>query len=163
MILRGFRLILIAVISLAVLTGIFASPASAAVVTTQAGVMRNAPKLFGSNSKQHTDAVKSINQLQYAALWSSPGKKISDTPLVRIDVQNPPKNGLQNLQLQLNGINGNSTVAAALVANNLGTAGKSVPKQTEVLRVVKSALFNSLNDFEKGNPRIWQVNGTFSN
>jgi hypothetical protein len=134
------------------------------VNSNRGGIMPNSAPQFGSGAAQHSDAVQAINQLTYAALWSGPQMNpISQTTWVRIDVQNAPGGGAQNLQAQLNGLRGHSTVATVIIAGNLALAGNSIPRQKEVLRTVKSAFFDSLNDFEQGNPHIWNVGGNFSN
>lgn len=135
-----------------------------AVNTNRGGIMPNPAPQFGSGSAQHSDAVQAINQLTYGALWSTPAMNpISHTVWIRIDIQNAPGGGAQNLQAQLNGLRNHSTVATVIIAGNLALAGNSIPKQKEVLRKVKSAFFDSLNDFEQNNPHIWNVGGTFSN
>ena len=50
-----------------------------------------------------------------------------------------------------------------LVANTCVAANppspRSVPQQTEIVRKIKSALFDSLRDFEAANPHVYLVTG----
>lgn len=117
----------------------------------------------GGGAAIHVDAVAAVNALTYANLWGGPGL-LTNSPRARLDLQGYTGAGEMNLQVQVNGIGAPSTMATVLVAPTvralLPPNPRSSAQQTEVVRVVKSALFNSLNDFEHANARIWTVTGT---
>jgi hypothetical protein len=134
------------------------------VQVKQGGVMNNpAPPKFYSHTI-YENARLAIDNLSYDKIWRTPSKKpISQVENVRIDVQNPLSNQSQNLQAQINDIGSPSTIATILIDGNLSNAGQSIPKQTEVVRKVRNAFFQSLADYEKKDPHIWYVSGDFSN
>jgi hypothetical protein len=117
----------------------------------------------GGSPAIHNDAVSAVNQLSYGELWGGAGTLVN-TPNVRLDLQGYTATGQMNLQLQVNNVRAPSTLATVLVANTvtavLPPSPRSVPQQTEIVRVIKSALFNSLQNFEQANPHIWTVTGT---
>ena len=132
-----------------------------AIQTQQAGPM---PGAFpGGGAALHADAVTAINLLGYAGLWGGAGT-LTNTQRARLDLQGYTAAGQMNLQVQVNNAPAPSTMATVLVANTvvalLPPSPRSVPQQTEIVRVIKSALFNSLNDSEHANPHIWTVTGT---
>ncbi|TFH87247.1 hypothetical protein EQG41_07540 [Billgrantia azerbaijanica] len=115
------------------------------------GAMSNA---YGNlNTTQHNDAVEAINSLADTDIWREP-RKIIDRGTVRIDVQGYTGNGDLNLQAQINGVSGNSTVAAILVAPSVGEADTQA-QHVYATRKLKNALFESLND-----GYIYRVSGT---
>ena len=132
-----------------------------AIQTQQGNVMPGAYP--GGGGALHTDAVTAINSLSYAGLWGGAGT-LTNTQRARVDLQGYTGTGQMNLQVQVNGVGAPSTMATALVADTaqavLPPSPRSVPQQTEIVRVIKSALFNSLDDFENGTPHIWTVTGT---
>lgn len=111
----------------------------------------------------HTSAVAAINSLVYNNLWGAPGTK-QNQPNARLDLQGYTAAGQMNLQIQVNGVGPPSTMATALVDATviavLPPNPRSLPQQTEIVRKIKSALFDSLNAFETGFPVIWMVTGT---
>lgn len=131
------------------------------IQTAQGGVMPN--PFPGAHGAIHADAVAVINSLVYANLWSAPGTK-QNRPNARLDLQGYTAAGQMNLQVQVNGVGPPSTMATVLVDATviavLPPSPRSVPQQTEIVRKIKSALFDSLNAFETGFPRIWNVTGT---
>jgi hypothetical protein len=115
---------------------------------------------------RHTDAVNAINALDYADLWGAPGTKTSRGTM-RVDLQGYTTTGEANLQLQVNGVNGNSSVAGILISPSAQSAvpnrtngAQVAAQQAEIRRVAVSAFMDSLNNFEQGNPRFWRVTGT---
>ncbi len=115
------------------------------------------------SAANHNDAVTAINALEYHHLWRGPGTAIR-SGTVRIDLQGYTTAGQMNLQVQINGVGAPSTVATVLVAATCQAlpppSQRGGPQQIEIVRVIKSALFNSLHDFEQANPHIWLVSGT---
>jgi len=94
------------------------------------------------NNKQKEDAIKCIKNLKYADLWLKP-KTIVKGDLVRIDIQDPVDK-YQNIQIQLNGKNGRSTIAGVLLEKDaLGSEGDKA-LQNHILRRVRHALSQSL-------------------
>ncbi|PXX99260.1 hypothetical protein [Halomonas sp. LBP4] len=115
------------------------------------GPIRNA---YGNmNQSQHGDAVADINSLADTAIWRGAGTIINQGT-VRIDVQGYTGAGDLNLQAQINGVNGNSTVAAILVAPSVGQANTQA-QHVYATRKLKNALFESMND-----GYIYRVSGT---
>lgn len=140
-----------------------------AIQNQQAGVMAGpyVPRRGQPGAADvHADAVAAVNALAYGELWRQPANNpLTDTPNVRMDLQGYTAAGQMNLQLQVNGVRGvPSTVAAILVANTVMAvpppSPRSVPQQTEIVRVIKAAFMNSLQNYEQGNPRVWTVTGT---
>ena len=115
------------------------------------GPIRNA---YGNmNQNQHSDAVTAINSLIDTAIWRGAGTIINHGT-VRIDVQGYTGAGDLNLQAQINGVNGNSTVAAILVAASVAEANTQA-QHVYATRKLKNALFESMND-----GYIYRVSGT---
>jgi len=99
---------------------------------------------FGApNANQTRDATNAIAQLDFADLYRAPPFRINQG-LVRLDAQGPNAAGDANWQVQINGINGNSTIAHAQVQAALGNASTAA-RRTYVQRMVRSALNQSLN------------------
>ncbi|HEX8093977.1 hypothetical protein [Jatrophihabitans sp.] len=130
----------------------------------------------GSVAAVHDDAFAAIGQLSYAGLWGGAGTltTVAGHPGARVDLQGytgAPAHQM-NLQVQVNGVYGNpSTLATVLVASTvtalLPPSPRSEPQQREIVRVIRSALFASLDDFERAragapgvSPCIWLVTGT---
>lgn len=120
----------------------------------------------GAHGAIHADAVACINQLVYGNLWGGAGLLVNQ-PTTRLDLQGYTAAGQMNLQVQVNGVGPPSTLATVLVDNTcvavLPPSPRSAPQQTEIVRKIKGALFNSLNAFEVGAPTIWNVTGNPSN
>ena len=115
------------------------------------GDVRNA---YGNmNANQERDARLAINAIDFADVWRGAGT-IVNQGLVRVDVQGRTGAGEQNLQVQINGVNGNSTVAAALIAESVQDASIEA-QRVYAVRKIKDALFSSMND-----NHIYRVTGT---
>ena len=115
------------------------------------GDVRNA---YGNmNANQERDARLAINAIDFADVWRGAGT-IVNQGLVRLDVQGRTAAGEQNLQVQINGVNGNSTVAAALIAESVQNANIEA-QRVYAVRKIKDALFSSMND-----NHIYRVTGT---
>ena len=115
------------------------------------GDVRNA---YGNmNANQERDARLAINAIDFADVWRGAGT-IVNQGLVRLDVQGRTAAGEQNLQVQINGVNGNSTVAAALIAESVQDASIEA-QRVYAVRKIKDALFSSMND-----GHIYRVTGT---
>jgi hypothetical protein len=116
----------------------------------------------GGGAAIHNGAVAAINALVYAGLWGGAGA-LTNGVTARLDLQGYTATGHMNLQVQVNGVGAPSTMATALVAPTVTAvpppSPRSIPQQTEIVRKVKSALFDSLNDFENGVPHIYNVTG----
>lgn len=129
------------------------------IQTAQGGVMNN--PFPGGGAAIHNGAVAAINALVYGGLWGGAGVLVQ-VPAAHLDLQGYTGAGQMNLQVQAN-VGGASTVAAALVANTVVAVNppspRSVPQQTEIVRKIKAALFDSLRDYEAGNPHIYLVTG----
>jgi hypothetical protein len=126
-----------------------------------AGQMRNTPRM-PPNRDMRRDAATAFAAIQYADVWRE-GETIADTDTVRVDVQgattNPP--GV-NLQAQLNGVRSNSTIATALVEQQVRTsAGNNGADQATALQLIQNALTQSLNTLMANNPTQFAVRGTF--
>ena len=119
------------------------------------------------NPQTHGDAVICINQLTYGNLWPQHGGTLVNQPRARLDFQGYTQAGQMNLQVQVNSIGAPSTIATVLVNNTVQAVlppdPRSLPQQTEIVRNIKAALFNSLFAFENNAPTIWIVNGIPSN
>lgn len=100
--------------------------------------------LFASNPNQRTAAQTVIAQLQYADLWRGAGT-LRNTLLMRVDMQGhiagPPIR--YNIQVQVNGVASNSTVAHADVSSLI--ASTTPENQQGALNKVISALNQSLD------------------
>ena len=115
------------------------------------GDVRNAYGNMNANQERH--ARLAINAIDFADVWRGAGT-IVNQGLVRLDVQGRTAAGEQNLQVQINGVNGNSTVAAALIAESVQNANIEA-QRVYAVRKIKDALFSSMND-----NHIYRVTGT---
>lgn len=93
---------------------------------------------------QKTAAQNVIALLQYDDLFRAAGT-LRNVPVMRVDMQGvipgPPQRS--NIQVQINGVNGHSTVAHADFSRTLATANQ--PNQAGALNRVISALNQSLD------------------
>ena len=103
---------------------------------------------------QQTDATNAIAALTFGNLYRNPPYRISGPAnLVRLDVQGAIAGNGRNWQVQINNINGASTIATMLIDATAG--GASTPdRQSFVQRSARNALVQSL---ATGN--TYQVNG----
>jgi hypothetical protein len=96
------------------------------------------------NRTQRSRAQDVIASLQYADLWRNAGT-LHDNRVVRVDMQGiingPPRQS--NIQVQLDGVQGNSTIAHANVSWSIMTDDPA--NQLGALRKVISALNQSLD------------------
>ncbi len=110
----------------------------------------NIPNRAIPNAAQRTDAILAISQVALADCWrlaqGGGGRTISNSPSVRIDVQSLDGAGVSNVQAQLNGVNGHSTIAHVQLAPSIGmTNGPRADAQaTYAIRQIRGALGNSL-------------------
>lgn len=97
------------------------------------------------NDEQRTAAQDVIAQLDYADLFAGQGT-LRQVPLMRVDMQTvipgPPRRS--NIQVQVNGVDGHSTVAHADFDRTLAT--NNLENQRGALNKVISALNRSLDD-----------------
>lgn len=136
-----------------------------AIQSNQHAVLHN-PFPFPLNNTRHDDAVAAINALGYQNLWAGAGTQTS-VGTMRVDFQGLTGAGQANLQLQVNGVGGHTTVACILiepgarsVAPVVGNAARVNAQQAEIRRVAVAAFMNSLQNFEAGTPHVWRVSGS---
>lgn len=110
------------------------------------------PNYYNPSPANRQDATDAIAQLTFADIWRLPPFRIT-VRTVRLDVQGAIAGGGRNWQVQVNGIQGASTISAVLVQGNLATAS-TAERQAYVQRMVRQALVESLNT-----ARIEDVNG----
>ncbi len=116
------------------------------IVSAQGGAIPNGVVY---NAAQRTDALTAIGQVQLADVWRGPqANPIANTVRVRVDSQGNNAAGRANLQAQLNGVNGNSTIAHVLVDASVGAAGgqAQAAQQLYAIRQIRGALQNSLTN-----------------
>jgi len=111
--------------------------------SVQGGPINNAGVM---NAAIRRDAALAIGLVELGKVWRK-GKKIANTPLVRVDCQGVDDNGQANLQAQINGQQGNSTIAHVLVDQSVGeTSGSRADAQkVYATRQIRGALQNSLS------------------
>jgi hypothetical protein len=99
----------------------------------------------GMNNAQHADATNVIAQLTFGDLYRNPPFRIQGPAnLVRLDVQGViPGNG-RNWQVQVNGVNGASTLSTMLIDGTLAGAS-TADRQVYVARSARNGLVQSLN------------------
>lgn len=111
------------------------------ITVTQDIVIKN---IFVPNQNQRTAAQTVIAQLQYADIWRDAGT-LRNVALMRVDMQGhiagPPVR--YNIQVQVNGIANNSTVAHADISSLI--ASTNPQNQQGALSKVISALNLSLD------------------
>ncbi|KAM9961036.1 hypothetical protein ACTFIW_010210 [Dictyostelium discoideum] len=115
---------------------------SLAVIVSQQG--GDIPNGVNSNNKNKKDLASAADQLQYANIFRNGAGTIANEGSVRIDMQGVfTQNGQRwhNLQAQLNGVKGKSTIAHVQVAENAMTS--NVAGQTQVTNTVITAMMSS--------------------
>jgi hypothetical protein len=128
-----------------------------------AGPMRNALR-FPLNREQQRAATFLIATLSFDQLQGNARSHIvPDRGGIRIDRQGQSSNGEQNIQVQVNGVNGNSTVATVLIPDRYLGNNLRPESRREVERLVRHALYRSLGDFESNDPKIYRLAGRLSN
>ena len=102
------------------------------------------PNHFQPNQAQRNAAHDVIAQLEYGDIWRGAGT-LHKNNLVRVDMQGTiPGNPVRhNIQVQVNGIQGNSTIAHADVSASIMT--NDPPNQKGAANKVISALNQSLD------------------
>ncbi|KAM9962100.1 hypothetical protein ACTFIR_004986 [Dictyostelium discoideum] len=115
---------------------------SLAVVVYQQG--KNITNGANSNNTNKKDLEKVVQELQYASIFRDKAGTMAFKGTVRIDMQGSfPRDGQRwfNLQAQLNGVKGKSTIAHVNVAQNATT--NIVAQQIHVTNTVVAAMLNS--------------------
>ena len=111
------------------------------VNVAQGGAINN---YFGApNAQQQRDATNAIAQLDFNDIWRNPPFRIN-FGTVRLDVQGAINGGGRNWQVQINGVNGNSTISHATIQGPLAGAS-TADRQAFVQRKMRDALVQSLN------------------
>ncbi|KAK5576177.1 hypothetical protein RB653_007318 [Dictyostelium firmibasis] len=113
----------------------------AVVVSQQGG---NIPNGSASNNRNKKDLQSAANDLQYANIFKNGAGTIANEGTVRIDMQGTFSSGGQkwhNLQGQLNGVKGKSTIAHVQVAENAMTDNKA--QQNALVTMVINAMMDS--------------------
>ncbi|KAN0032673.1 hypothetical protein ACTFIV_006584 [Dictyostelium citrinum] len=131
---------LLAILLLSIVSNTYAS-----VVISQGGDIPNKFKqpLSARNKK---DASEANSQIDYASIFKIKQSTIASYGTIRIDMQGVfTQGGLKwhNLQAQINGISGSSTVAHVNVCENVMSSRTN--DQKEVQRKVRNAILQSLN------------------
>lgn len=102
------------------------------------------PHYYNPNKNQRELAQDVIVKLDYADLWRSPST-LKDNKIMRVDMQGhivgPPKQ--YNIQVQVDGLKGSSTVAHANISSTIQTNDPA--NQKGVLKAVIGALNMSLD------------------
>lgn len=102
------------------------------------------PNLFAPNAGQRSSTQNVIALLQYGDLWRGAGT-LRDNGVMRVDMQGqipgPPIQS--NIQVQVDGVRGNSTVAHVIVSSTIQTNDPA--NQRGSLNAVIAALNQSLD------------------
>lgn len=149
----------------------FILPASAKIVPTITATMRNTPKPSSVTPSERRAAHNIIGRVDYHDLGGGARSNVENMDGVRVDRQGQTTNGDQNIQVQLNGRTGASTVAAVLIPGHLlrdsghghQAADRNRARHREVERNVRRALQESLNSYLSNRPAIYTLTGTPSN
>lgn len=125
-----------------------------------AGEAPGHPGLDTVNAAVRTEATILVSTLAFGKLVGDAGT-IKSFKYCRIDRQPPPAGGV-NVQVQLNEVRGNSTIATCVIGATVLTSMKDWPsglqqhQQGWLLRQVRIALTKSLQD-----GRLYQIRGSF--
>lgn len=119
----------------------------------------------GLPTNLRAEATRAIDELQYAQLWGPPGALTPANPtLAVLSLAGYDSSGEMILRitvLNVRGANVLATVKVSPTAQATLTPGpRRNAQEAEILRVVKSALYQSLGDFRNDDPHIWLVTGT---
>ncbi|URD53706.1 CVNH domain-containing protein [Chroococcidiopsis sp. CCNUC1] len=130
--------------------------------TTAYGPMRNTPRPLNAQLLRSAEVV--IASLRFEHLRGGASSHIvQDVGHIRIDRQGQTANGDQNIQVQVNGLRGDSTIATVLIpARYLGN-NLNIHSQREVANQVRLALRRSLASFRQNRPQIYTLAGRLSN
>lgn len=127
----------------------------------QAGEMRNSFQR-NLNNEQREDVREAIDGLDFHELPGGAGTAVR-TGRMRIDRQGQTGNNEQNIQVQVNGVNGRSTVATILIPNRYLNNNLNDHGRAQVINRVRTALRRSFFDFIRGNPTVYRLDGHLSN
>ncbi|KAK5576576.1 hypothetical protein RB653_007720 [Dictyostelium firmibasis] len=111
------------------------------LIVEEAGDISNKAE---TNKRQFKDLKEATEKLQYADIFRSSANKISDHNSIRIDMQGTFQSDQQlfhNLQAQINGMNGQSTIAHVNVAESSMVDGHG--DQTKLEELVAKTLIKS--------------------
>jgi hypothetical protein len=137
----------------------YTTSAFASISSHNVGPMRNPGPL---SQRYIAAAQRVIAQLVFSVIAGGPGT-ILDNGIVRIDRQGQTAAGDLNLQVQIDGIQGSSTIAAALIPNRYFNGVTNPGTMAEVQRVVRDALVRSLDSLRHQAGEIFGVQGDPSN
>jgi hypothetical protein len=118
----------------------FSLSASALDISVESG---SAIENMGRQTRRiSSDSETAIAQLTYQDLWRAPRTLVTQGR-VRIDMQGTTGEGHRNIQIQINGLKGHSTISTALVSPELSTTNHEA-EQRYIIRKVRHALNESL-------------------
>jgi hypothetical protein len=117
---------------------VLVDPNCTITVTPGAGI----PNYYAPSPANRNDATTAIALLTFGDIWRLPPWRIVQGS-VRLDVQGAIAGHGRNWQVQVNGIQGHSTISGITVQGNLATASTPA-RQAYVERMVRRALVDSL-------------------
>jgi hypothetical protein len=127
----------------------------------RAGKMRNSfPRNL--NNDQREEVLEAIADLDFNELRGGAGTVVPGQR-IRIDRQGQTTNDEQNIQVQVNGVNGHSTVATVLIPNRYLNRTVNDHGQAQIINRVRGALQNSFYSFIRSNATIYRLHGHLSN
>jgi hypothetical protein len=127
----------------------------------QAGKMRNSfPRNLGN--VQREEVLEAIGTLDFNHLGGGAGNALR-RGMIRIDRQGQTSNDEQNIQVQVNGVNGDSTVATVLIPNRYLNSTVNDHGRSQVTNLVRRALQNSFYTFIRSNATNYRLHGHLSN
>jgi len=126
-----------------------------------AGEMRNSLE-WNLNNEQRQNVTEAIDALDFHELPGGAGTAVR-TGQIRIDRQGQTGNNEQNIQVQVNGVNGPSTVATILIPNRYLNNTLNDHGRAQVINRVRDALRRSFRDFIRDNPAVYRLDGHPSN
>jgi hypothetical protein len=127
----------------------------------EAGEMRNSFQR-NLNNNQRGAVRQVIDGLDFHELVGGPGTA-GNVGGMRIDRQGQTTNGEQNIQVQVNNVQGRSTVATVLIPNRYLNGNLTDHNQAQVINRVRAALRQSFYQYIGGNPTIYRLDGHLSN
>jgi hypothetical protein len=133
------------------------------ITAQQDGAMSGGYSGLPTNLKEA--AYSAVHELDYPGLWGPPGTLTPAHPtLARLALAGYDAGGWMILKVLIQNVPMDNTLATVKVAPT--AKATSVPGPTrdaqrkEIVRVIKHALGESLNDFRNGTPHTWHVTGT---
>lgn len=127
----------------------------------RAGTMRNSYK-GNLNAGQQQSVRFMINDLEFGDLQGVARSGVENRGGMRIDRQGQTGNA-QNIQVQVNGQRGGSTVATVLIPNRYLNNSLNRHGRGQVTNRVRNALRRSFFDFLHRNPTNYRLGGSISN